>query len=68
MLENVAPFFGQVENEPTLPGGSSRHWNVASGSLAAENDVKLALVEPVVEPCAGPPLIAVSCGPVESLK
>ena len=65
---NVAPFFGHEANVPTLPGGSSRHWKVASGSLAAENEVNCAVVEPVVELWAGPPVIAVSCGPVVSVN
>jgi hypothetical protein len=53
-LLNVAPFFGHAPNAPMLPGGSSRHWNVASGSLGAENDVKVADVWPVVLPLVGP--------------
>src|SRR6478752_3100256 len=42
-LLNVAPFFGHEANEPTLPGGSSLHWKVASGSEVALKLVKLAL-------------------------
>ena len=59
---------GQAENEPRLPGPSSRHSNVASGSLVAENELKAAVVELVVDPCAGLPLITVSCGPRTSLN